>query len=316
MRARLCLLAVAVTAAACSSERGQAETHSLFGTTVTVTVEHPRRDTREQAIAAAFAELRILQDITELPDAKPVRRTNSLLQGGEWFSANPSIYPLLVRGKEFARRTGGLVDPASLGALRQAWGVQTPAGPLPPAVRATLRRLPAMAAVEMDGIRIRGHDARLSLDFDRLAHGHAVDTQLAQLRAMGIARASVQVGAIFGQIGATATRPWTVALPSNGTAGAHLRLDADEAACIVAGDAPGAMLLHPRTGRPGAARTVVVIAAGALDTAAACMALQLAGPEGAAALRAPLAIRAARVVGIDGQIYNTPDFTQRLVAAN
>jgi thiamine biosynthesis lipoprotein len=315
MRVRLTLLAITLITA-CSSELQQEETRSLFGTTVTVTVEHPRRALRQQALAATFAELDILQRITELPDAKPLSRTNVLLQGGEWFSANPSIYPLLLQGKKIAHRTNGLVDPASLGALRQAWHGQAPNGSVPPAVQAMLRKLPTMAAVEIEGIRVRGRDPRLSLDFDRLAHGYAVDTELTQLRALGIQRASVRVGTVVGQIGADITRPWTVTLPSTETTDTRLRLDSGEAACIVAGDTPAAPLFHPRTGRPAAARAVVVIGVGALDTAAACMALQLAGPDDAAALMAPLGVRAARVVGRDGRVYDTPGFAQRLVAAH
>lgn len=159
----------------------------------------------QRASNAVFAELRLLSKFTQPVNSKPMSRTNILLRSGEWFSVNPSMTGILKESKKYYELTNGLFNPAGLGALRQAWRFYAdPDMPKPPAdaeLQALLKDLPTMEDIQFDAIRSRGKNKRIRIDFDYLAYGYAIDTEIQHLQDMGVQNARIQIHGLDRVIG-------------------------------------------------------------------------------------------------------------------
>jgi len=158
------------------------------------------RQAATRASNAVFSELRLLSTFTHPVQSKPISRINVLLRSREWFSVNPSMTTILKQSVEYYRKTDGLFNPAAQGALRELWGAYDAAppaaAPVEKDIESLLADLPTMEDVRFDGIRLRGDNPRLRLDFDWLAYGYAIDLQMEQLRELGIANARLKIGGV------------------------------------------------------------------------------------------------------------------------
>ena len=78
---------------------------------------------------AAQASTRLEQDFLGRHDdwhawqPGPLGRTNQLLETTAWFSANPSVLPIIAEGRALSLKSGGLFNPA-VGHLIRLWGFQ------------------------------------------------------------------------------------------------------------------------------------------------------------------------------------------------
>ncbi len=222
-------------------------------------------------------DLKLIDGFTDAIKAKPLSRVNSLLQSGEWFSLNPSLYELIQLSHEYFQKTGGAFNPVVLGALRQAWGFyqQTPTPDLK-IINHLLKQDLTMNDIEIKGIRVRGRKAELKLDFDLLAVGYAIDNQLQHLGELGIRQAALRIGPVTGTLG-TVSQTFTIDDRHN------IALKPGEAICrFSARDSrfPKLGRLDPRSAWPvKPVPTIVVIHRSARTASVACAALSIASED-------------------------------------
>jgi len=296
------LLLLAALLTACSQPQELRRDARFFGTRATVVLD-PDSTSAQTAMHEVMAELTTLDGILPPATAKPMLRTNVMLDSGDWFSVNPSIYPLVVRAKSYYRRSHGLFNPALLGTLKQLHGHYDKTGLERPVNAKTLATLvkhpPTMDEIQVNGIRMRNPNPKLRLDFGLLIYGYAVDAEIAHLRLLHIHNARISIGPVTRVIGLRNGKAWRVH-GTHGHPGVALR--DGEAACLVdAGDASlQPDLLDPRTGAaPSQPVTVLVIAGNASDASVGCSVLALAGPRSWK--------RAAKDLGLDAVSLRTPD---------
>jgi thiamine biosynthesis lipoprotein ApbE len=221
-------------------------------------------------------DLELIDGYTDLNKASALSRVNMMLQSGEWFSANPSLYELIKQSQKYSMKTGGMFNPAALGALRQAWGfyLERPRPELKK-INHLLKQDLAMTDIEIKGIRMRGRKVDLKLDFDLLAVGYAVDSQLEHMEELGILQAALRIGPITGTLGYL---PQSFPLDSPGN---KITLTSGEAMCrFSARDSrfPDRGRLDPRSAWPvKPIPTIVVIHNNARAASVACVALSVAG---------------------------------------
>lgn len=222
-------------------------------------------------------DLKLIDGFTNAKKAKPLSRVNSLLQSGEWFSVNPSLHELIQLSREYFQKTGGAFNPVALGALRQAWGFYQ-GSPTPDlkTINHLLKQDLAMNDIEINGIRVRGRKAELKLDFDLLAVGYAIDSQLEHLGELGIRQAALRIGPVTGTLG-TVAQTFTIDDRH------HVALKPGEALCRFSARNsrfPKFGRLDPRSAWPvKPVPTIVVIHRNARTASVACAVLSIAGED-------------------------------------
>ncbi|MFV1996761.1 MAG: FAD:protein FMN transferase [Acidiferrobacterales bacterium] len=206
------LLVTSLALVSCNQDHRHVINQSPFNYDIEIVLYSTDRDLARRAIEAVTNDLNLIADSTDPQKAKPMSRTNALLQSGEWYSANPSLYELIKQSQDYFQKTGGVFNPAALGALRQAWGFYQ-ATPKPDFTKINdlLKQDLTMKDIEIKGIRVRGRKADLKLDFDLLAIGYAIDSQLEHMEELGIRQAALRIGPITGTLGNV---PQSIALDS------------------------------------------------------------------------------------------------------
>ncbi len=249
----------------------------LFGAEVEINIYTPDRSLANRALEAVTHDLKLIDGFTDAEKAKPLSRVNVLLQSGEWFSVNPSLYELIQLSRGYFQRTGGAFNPVALGALRQAWGFNQ-GSPTPDlkTLNHLLKQDLTMNDIEIKGIRMRGRKAELKLDFDLLAVGYAIDSQLEHLGELGIGQADLRIGPVTGTLG-TAAQTITIDDRYN------VALEPGEALCrFSARDSrfPEFGRIDPRSAWPvKPIPTIVVIHHNARAASVACATLSIAGED-------------------------------------
>lgn len=275
---QLLLLITASALLACNPTQKLSANLQLFGVAVEINIYTTDKALADRALKAVIDDLKLIDGYTDAVKSKPMMRVNSLLQGGEWFSVNPSLFELISLSHDYASQSGGLFNPAALGAYRHAWGYyrQTPALDLK-AINQLLKQDLQMTDIEIDGIRIRGHKSGLKLDFDLLSLGYAIDNQLEHLITLGIHNASIRIGPLQRTLGEVPP----AAAPNNPHK--SIVLEPGEALCYFsASDSrfPKTGRLNPRDAWPvKPVPTVVVIHDDARMASVACAALSVSSED-------------------------------------
>lgn len=329
LRYVLLLATLVFSATACRSNAEQVRSEQLF--TMGTLVEIALWDVSEAQAAAAFNRAR--EDFEFMHAAwhpwkpGPLGRTNQLLETTAWFSANPSVLPLIEPAKRLYARSGGLFNPA-IGKLVALWGFhqdERPPGPPPSAeaIEAVLAGDPGMDKVLLDGIRMRGTHPAVQLDFGAFAKGVAVDRVTEGLRELGVENAIVNAGGDLRAIGRPGDRPWRIGVrhPRGEGILAALELSGDESV-FTSGDYERYFdhqgtryhhILDPRTGYPArTAVSVTVIHSDAATADAAATALFVAGPEGWHAHARAMGIRYVMLVDAEGIVHMNPAMAERI----
>jgi thiamine biosynthesis lipoprotein len=269
------------------------------------------KPTVERVAASVMRDLKLIEGYSDPLSSKPLARTNMLLQSQEWFSVNPSVYRQIRQASNFYNKSGGWFNPAALGAWRKLWGEYKRSGkkrfPAKAEVAALRDANPNMTDIEVSGIRVRGHNKDLHLDFDLLALGYAVDTEIEQLAEIGIKSAELRIGPIGRVVGIS---DHAVNLPY-GTG--KVLLKPGEAYCFIGGKRPQPYQYYdPHTGQPvepGA--DIAVIHTDAETAAAACVAILSAGSQGWSVVTRGLDLRYASWRRGEQQLV-TPAWSNRL----
>lgn len=256
-------------------------------------------------------------------------RTNGLLATGTVFSGGPSVLPLIKRGTELSRLSGGLFDPA-IGKVIALWGFASddpPKGPPPTAeaIRAILDQKPSMSDIQLDGINMQAQNPALKLDFGAFAKGYAVDRAIDVLRELGIQNAVVNAGGDLRVIGRHGDRAWRVGIrhPREEGVLASVEVEGDESV-FTSGDYERYFdwegkrydhIIDPRSGYPAEGLSSVTVFAQQADLAdAAATALFVAGPKKEDWLPVARAMGVTGVMLVDeqGVVQMTPGIQKRI----
>lgn len=257
----------------------------------------------------------------------PLGRINQLLPSGAEFSINPSVLPLLIQSKQLYTSSQGLFNPA-IGELVQMWGFHNddPSKASPPDKRLVqnyLRDLPTMDDIEITGIRGRGHNPHIKLDFGGFAKGYAIEQILKRLKQQGIEHAILNAGGDLKAIGRHGSRPWSVAIRNPHAAGIVGSIKVKDGESVFTSgnykrfyrDSNKRIhhILDPRTGYPApiiASATVIHDDAAVADAAAT--ALFVAGPGHWWEIARSMGIHYVLLVDEDGLIHMNPEMAERV----
>jgi FAD:protein FMN transferase len=328
--ARTVLLFSLILAAGC--ERQPAVYHEqllVFGTVVDIKLWGVQPQRGQQAVARLAEDFDYMHRTWHAWHPGPLGRVNELLTSGKPFTATPSVLPLIQRGSELSRLSGGLFNPA-IGKLIELWGFasdEAPKGPPPSdaAIRAILDQQPSMADIQLDGIKMQAQNPALKLDFGAFAKGYAVDRAIEVLREMGIDNAVVNAGGDLRAIGRHGDRPWRVGIRHPREAGilASVEVEGDESV-FTSGDYERYFdwqgkrydhIIDPRSGYPAQGLSSVTVFTQQADLAdAAATALFVAGPDEKDWLPVARAmgISGAMLVDDKGRVQITPGIRKRI----
>ena len=323
----LAVAALALPLASCTREQPYSQTLIAFGTLVDITVYTESREAADAAIRAADADFQYMHESWHAWKPNTLGRMNLLLPTGEWFSAGPSLLPLIEMSTRLSEQSEGLFNPA-IGTLVKLWGFQSddlPQGPPPDdaEIQAWVDQAPAMRDLEIDGIRIRSTNPAVRLDFGAFAKGYGVDRVVERLRSLGIENAIVNAGGDLRAIGRHGNRAWRVGIrdPRGDGVIASLEIAGDESVFTSGNyeryfDWDGQRYHHiidPRTGQPARGlASVTVLHDNAAEADAAATALFVAGPTDWPRIAGRLGIEAVMVIDEQGNISMTPAMAARI----
>jgi thiamine biosynthesis lipoprotein len=270
---------------------------SALGTLFEITVVG-RGAAAEQAIQAAFAEVRRVEDLltTWKPEA-PLARVNEAA-GGKPVSVPAEVMELIERSIEVSKRTGGAFDVtfASMGKLWD-FGVDAPSLPDP---REVARRIKLIdfRKLELDRengtVRLARKGMRLSLG--AVAKGYAADRAGAVLRERGHGDFIVFGGGDLLVSGSRGAEPWSVGIqdPRKQTRRFAKLTVPEGGAVVTSGDYERFFvvdgkryhhIINPRTGFPAqGAISVTVLAPDAILADALATGVFVLGPDEGMAL--------------------------------
>lgn len=299
-----------------------------FGTIVNITIYHPDKKLVARAFDRLEADFLTMHRLWHPWEPGPLSRTNQLLQTGEWFSAAPSVLPLISRSKELAIQSRHFFNPA-MGKLIKGWGFHRNEPNQPFTIDQTeIKRLqaniPNMEAVEIDGIRLRGHHPDLQIDVGGIGKGFGIDQAILTLKAMGIDNAIINAGGDLRAIGQHGNRPWKIGIqhPRKNQVLASIKVLNDES-IFTSGDYQRyyrdnenrrrSHIIDPLTGIPvNHTMAVTVIHENATIADAATTALMAAGPDRWYEIAQALGIRYVLLMARNGTLHMNPAMQRRL----
>jgi thiamine biosynthesis lipoprotein len=272
----------------------------VMGTIAEVAVVHDDTALAEEAIDAAFAELRLVDaTMSRSSAASDVGRLN---QGGVRgpVAVSRDTAHVLAEALRWARATEGLFDPC-LGRAVGLWDVNARHEPPPPDAVHRLAGRHLHRALELDTWRgasvARFADGDVAVDLGGIAKGHAVDRAVAALRERGIDRAFVNAGGDLYAMGASEDGdPWQVGIqlasdPSRierviAVEDAAVATSGDYLQCFRSGGRRYHHILDPDSGEPWRTdgKSLTIVADRCIDADAAATAF-FGAPDPAAALR-------------------------------
>ena len=322
-----CVLLILLTA--CSQDVGTIHQRSIlaFGTVIDITLYHPDKMLARQAFQRLETDFQTMHRLWHPWNPGPLSRTNQLLQSGGWFSAAPSIYPLLLRSRELAIQSGHYFNPA-IGKLVKLWGFHRndPSTEID-IDQDELKRLqtdiPSMEDIEIDGIRMRGLHPDIQIDVGGIAKGYGIDRAIDTLKTMGINNAIINAGGDLRAIGKHGNHPWKIGIQRPRASGtlASLETLADESV-FTSGDYQrfytqnGRRIQHIIDPFRGLAVSetiaVTVIHTDATVADAAATALMVAGPKHWHSVAQRLGIKYVMLLDTKGSLHINPAMHKRL----
>lgn len=298
-----------------------------FGTVVEIVLHGVDADTREKVLDELEADLEYQHRAWHAWEPGALGRVNELLPAGGWFSAGPSILPMVREAAELSRMSGYRFNPA-IGRLVGLWGFHGEPGdePAPPedeAIQELVAQEPTLDDIEIDNIRMRGHNPAVQIDFGGYAKGTAIDQAIAQLRRSGVEHAIVNMGGDLRAIGQRGERPWRIGIrhPTDEGVFASIELSGDEA-LVTSGTYERAFeyegerfhhIIDPATGYPARGlESVTVLHDEAAAADAAATAMLVAGPEEWPEVARAMDMTHAMAINEEGVVWITPPMRQRI----
>ena len=217
MKKLFLILLVGIIVSACApKEKEYRDSLFVLGTVVNITLWGVEEQKAIQAIKDIETDLKYLHVVWHPWQFGAMSRTNELLEFNEWFSANPSVLPVINKSKKIYTLSKGLFNPA-IGRLIALWSFHNDEvldGPPPEnsAINALIKDLPTMDHIKVDGFRLRATHSKVKLDVGAIAKGMAVDRVIAYLKQAGINNAIVNAGGDLKAIGQHGNRAWSVGI--------------------------------------------------------------------------------------------------------
>lgn len=303
------------------------ETYVTFGTLVEVELYAVTKEQAEPLFEQIRKDLDYFNFSLHAWKAGSLGRVNQMMSAASEFSANPSVIPLLTQAKTLSLQSNELFNPA-IGNLIDLWGFhsdQLPTGP-PPTVTAIQQQLalkPSMRDFEINGVRIRNHNAAIRFDLGAIAKGYAVEKIADYLRQQGVQHALLSAAGDIKALGQHGDRPWSIGIrhPRQPGVIASTALQ-DNEAISTSGDYErfyehnGKRYHHifdPRTGYPAdQSISVTVIHTDAATADAAATALFVAGPREWPIIAKAMKIKYVMLLDKDGQVQLSRAMAERL----
>jgi thiamine biosynthesis lipoprotein len=174
----------------------------LLGTFVTITAHGPDRADLHQAISAAFAEIRRVDELLSVHRAdSEISRLNAAAGQGP-VEVSPELHAALASARKISEKTAGAFD-VTIGPIAQLWGFIWKEYRLP--TDAELERVLPLVGDQNLALHPNQTVSLLKpgmlLDFGGLGKGIAVDRAIETLRARGVRTAMVKAGGDLRVIG-------------------------------------------------------------------------------------------------------------------
>ena len=309
-----------------ADERVEKVSFFSFGTLVETNIWGASPEQMQSAITSVQSDLNFMHFAWHAWEPGPIGRTNQLLETTAWFSANPSVIPVISKAKALSLRSKGLFNPA-IGQLVQLWGFHSDELPTTPPtdeqIKALLLKKPSMADIEIAGVRMRSTNSAVRLDLGAMAKGYALDEISANLKRLGIQNAIINAGGDLRAFGRPGKRPWKIGIrhPRQQAVIASVEIVGDESV-FTSGDYERFFkhngkrhhhIIDPRTGKPAAStRSVTVIHGEAATADAAATALFVAGPADWPDIARAMGIEQVMLISQEGTVFMTPAMQRRV----
>ncbi|MEJ2508922.1 MAG: FAD:protein FMN transferase [Gammaproteobacteria bacterium] len=321
------VLTVALSACGPRPDPVHKEQILAMGTMVNITLWGVDNDVAQKAFTAANQDFNYMQTAYHPWKPGPMGRTNQLLALDAWFSANPSVLPLIKRAKALYHASDGLFNPA-IGRLIGLWGFHSDTLPKgPPPSKAAIERLvaqhPTMDDIQIKGIRVRSTNPAVQLDTGGFAKGYAVDRVIDHLRRLGVSNAIVDAGGDLRAIGSHGGEPWHIGIRDPSAPGILAEVDVKGDESVFTSGVYERFYMYkgkryhhiidPRTGYPARGTTsATVIGSDGATSDAAATALLIAGPKLWHRVAESMGIKYAMLVASDGTVYMNPAMAKRM----
>lgn len=202
--------------AGCGREQIHQQTLFAFGTTIDVSIIDADHKRAQDAFRQLDEDFQKMHEIWHPWRDNALKRTNQLLQTGNWFTASTSLLPLLQKSRQLAIQSNHYFNPA-IGKLVAAWGFhrndpQQPFEPDMAFIKRLQQDIPTMQDIEHDGIRMRGTHPDIQFDSGGIAKGYAIDLAMQTLHALGIHNALINAGGDLTAMGTKGKRAWTIGI--------------------------------------------------------------------------------------------------------
>lgn len=323
------LAAVLLSLAVCSNNayRTYHDSREFFDVEIQLTLFDVDKATATQAFNTLWEDFEYLHAMWHPWHPGSLGRTNQLLATNREFTANLSVLPLIEKSRPLSSASNNLYNP-TIGKLAELWGFQrdtAPTGPPPAAepIQSLVAQNPTLNDIEVQGVRMKGTNPALKLDFGTLAKGLAMDRAMLTLQQLGIQHALIRAGDDVKVMGKRNDQPWqaTIPDPRDTTLLASLKLYDGESVFSSSEyeryfeykDKRYHHILDPRTGYPVEnTMLVTVIHPDATTAAAATMALFVAGPSDWYTIAKRMQISHVMLIDKQGQVHLTPSMTTRI----
>lgn len=291
-------------------------TARAFGTEISITALHSRRDVAERALAAAFAELETLEEVMSL--YRPHSQLCRLNRDGVVHDPHPYLVDVLRYAAEVSRRTDGAFD-VTVQPLWELFAAAKKDGQLPhPTDIAVARTKVNWQRLEVTPRRVELLDPGMGVTLNGIAQGFAADRAAAVLRQHGIQRALLNTGEIGALGSKSSSEPWRVGIQHPRQpeafislaklAGRSLATSGDYATSF-SDDHVHHHIFNPQTGRsPDEFSSVTIVAATGLEADALSTAVFVLGMESGLELIRATPGADGLLVLKDGRMQHTPGF--------
>jgi len=322
----LLAVSLAMILSACDRQNLYRYQSFAFGTLVEIKIRNSDSTLADQASAGLFRDFDRMHRNWHAWEPGKLTQTSALLEKAEWFTADDTILDLIKRAKQYSQFSNGLFNPV-IGKLIQAWGFhateQPEAPPGPEVIDKLLANLPTAKDIEIDGNRMLGHNALISLDLGAIAKGYAVAAGIQKLRNQGIQHALINAGGDLCGIGSQGKRRWRIGIRNPSAEGIMASIELENDECVFTSGNYERYFTHdgkryhhiidPRSGYPAdkAASVTVLHSDGAVADAAST-ALFVAGPEGWQEIAASMGVHTVMMVDRQGRIIMTPSMMKRI----
>lgn len=322
----LCLIVVCL--AACDgASRTYKDRQQFFNNEIEITLYGVDNTMATRAFATLKEDFEYMHFMWHPWQPGPLGRTNELLAMTGEFSANPSVLPLIEKSRTLSHASNYLYNPA-IGKLNALWGFHQdtiPNRPPPAAqqIASLVMQNPTINDIQLNGVRMRGMNPALQLDFGAVAKGLAMERESIALKNLGIEHACINAGGDVKVIGKRGDQPWQITIPDPRDNEMLAALDVyDGESVFTTKDSDHFYeykgkryhhVLDPRTGYPVEhTMMVTVIHPDALTAAAATTALFVAGPEEWRSIADSMDITRVMLIDKQGLAHVTPAMAKRV----